>query len=131
MMWNGTEQKMEEVKPAEPEKGDSDAEGGDEGDKPDEENDEQQPPSAVDDGSPKDGDEDDQEEVEKEIEEPPPKEFKVVPFTEAMFAERMNKPEFDEIRRIEDEVLEFKKENLKVYVVAAGVPYGNGETVFN
>ena len=48
-----------------------------------------------------------------------------------MFEERKNKSEFDEIRKIEDEFLAFKKENLKVYVVAAGVPYGNGETVFN
>ena len=48
-----------------------------------------------------------------------------------MYQERVNKAEYDEIRRIEDEVLEFKKENLKTYVIAAGVPYGNGETVFN
>lgn len=33
--------------------------------------------------------------------------------------------------RIENEILEFKKENVKTYVIASGVHYGKGESIFN
>lgn len=35
------------------------------------------------------------------------------------------------IKIIEDEVLNFKKEGVKTYVISAGVLYGQGEEVFN
>jgi hypothetical protein len=36
--------------------------------------------------------------------------------------------EYERIKEIEDLVLSFKKENVKVYVIASGITYGNGET---
>lgn len=44
---------------------------------------------------------------------------------------RMPKSEYEEIKRIEDEVLSFNKENVKTYVIASGVQYGKGESIFN
>jgi len=44
---------------------------------------------------------------------------------------RVPGPEYEEIKRIEDEVLEFKKENVKTYVISSGVMYGKGESIFN
>jgi hypothetical protein len=34
------------------------------------------------------------------------------------------------LRQFEDMVLNFKKENIKTYVICAGILYGVGETVF-
>ena len=39
--------------------------------------------------------------------------------------------EMQRIKAIEDEVLSFKKEGIKTYVISAGVLYGQGEEVFN
>lgn len=62
---------------------------------------------------------------------PKPKVFKHLPFTEEDFQTRVPGPEYEEIKRIEDEILEFKKENVKTYVIASGVMYGKGESIFN
>jgi hypothetical protein len=34
---------------------------------------------------------------------------------------RVCSAEYEEIKRIEDEILEFKKENVKTYVIASGI----------
>lgn len=39
--------------------------------------------------------------------------------------------EYQIIKQIETEVLDFKKENVKTYVISAGILYGNGEAIFN
>lgn len=49
-------------------------------------------------------------------------------YTEKDFEQRVPPPEYERVKEIEDLVLSFKKENLKVYVVASGITYGNGET---
>lgn len=72
------------------------------------------------------GDEDKLKEESKIIE--PVKEYKNVPYTEKDFEKRVPPSEYERIKEIEDIVLQFKKENIKVYVVAAGITYGNGET---
>ena len=38
--------------------------------------------------------------------------------------------EYAIIKEIEDEVLNFKKENVKTYVISAGILYGKGEAIF-
>lgn len=43
---------------------------------------------------------------------------------------RVPPKEYQRIKEVEDLVLGFKKENVKTYVIAAGVLYGYGETVF-
>lgn len=53
------------------------------------------------------------------------------PFTEADYAKRQASKEMMRIKVIEDEVLSFKKEGVKTYVISAGVLYGQGEEVFN
>lgn len=57
-----------------------------------------------------------------------PKEYKNVPYTEKDFEKRVPSAEYQRIKEIEDLVLQFKKENIKTYVIAAGITYGNGET---
>lgn len=39
--------------------------------------------------------------------------------------------EYKIIKEIEDEVLAFKKEGVKTYVISAGILYGRGEAIFN
>jgi len=58
----------------------------------------------------------------------PPKEYRNVPYTEKDYELRIPSSEYERIKEIEDEVLKFKKENLKVYVIGSGITYGNGET---
>lgn len=54
-----------------------------------------------------------------------------MPYTEDNFAKRVPSEEYEEIKRIEDEVLSFKKDNVKTYVIASGIQYGKGECIFN
>lgn len=54
-----------------------------------------------------------------------------MPFTELDFGLRSPSEEFALIKEIEDLVLNFKKENVKTYVVSAGILYGKGEAIFN
>jgi len=53
-----------------------------------------------------------------------------LPYLEEDFQARVPSSEYEEIKRIEDEVLEFKKENVKIYVIASGIMYGMGESIF-
>lgn len=69
-----------------------------------------------------------QEIVEKEV--PKPKQYIQLPYLEEDFATRVPSSEYEEIKRIEDEILEFKKENVKCYVLASGIMYGMGESIF-
>ena len=44
---------------------------------------------------------------------------------------RKSSEEYASIRDAEDLVLNFKRENVKTYVIAAGVLYGKGEAILN
>jgi len=79
-----------------------------------------------------DGEEKPEEEPVEEA--PKPKirrKFKHLPFTEKDYAMRDPVEEYKIIKEVEDEVLNFKKENVKTYVVSAGILYGKGEAIFN
>jgi phosphoribosylamine-glycine ligase len=54
-----------------------------------------------------------------------------VAYTEDDYKMRIPTAEYEEIKRIEDEILSFNKEFVKTYVIAAGVQYGKGECIFN
>jgi adenylate kinase len=54
-----------------------------------------------------------------------------LPFTELDYKDRDPIEEFKIIKEIEDEVLNFKREGVKCYVISAGILYGNGEAIFN
>lgn len=64
----------------------------------------------------------------EKIEEEPEKIW--VPWDERDFPERVPVPGYEKMKELEDMVLEFKKENVKVYVICSGILYGLGETVF-
>ena len=53
------------------------------------------------------------------------------PFTEQDYLKRRASSEYAKIKEVEDRVLNFKKENVKTYVISAGVLYGLGESIFN
>ena len=78
-----------------------------------------------------------EQEEEAEEEEPPapkPKKRKKYlhhPFTEADYQKRAASEEYAVIKEVEDLVLNFKKDNVKVFVISAGVLYGAGEAIFN
>lgn len=73
----------------------------------------------------------------EEPEIPPPapvrkkKRFLHYPFTEKDYLKRRASSEYAKIKEMEDLVLNFKKENVKTYVISAGVLYGLGEAIFN
>ena len=78
--------------------------------------------------------EEEQEEELNEPEAPKPKKRKRYlhhPFTEADFTKRACSEEYACIKEVEDMVLSFKRENVKTYVISAGVLYGQGESIFN
>lgn len=52
-------------------------------------------------------------------------------FTELDYEQRRCSEEYAIIREAEDLVLNFKKENVKTYVISAGVLYGMGESILN
>lgn len=52
-------------------------------------------------------------------------------FTELDYEQRRCSEEYASIREAEDLVLNFKKEGVKTYVIAAGVLYGMGESILN
>jgi len=69
---------------------------------------------------------------EPEVEKPKiRKKFKHLPFSEKDYAMRDPIEEYKIIKQVEDEVLNFKKENVKTYVLSAGILYGKGEAIFN
>ena len=52
-------------------------------------------------------------------------------FNESDYEMRRSSEEYACIREAEEMVLSFKKENVKCYVIAAGLLYGNGEAILN
>ena len=60
-----------------------------------------------------------------------PKKFIHHAFTEQDFVTRQSSNEYASIREAEELVLNFKRENVKTYVIAAGVLYGKGEAILN
>ena len=53
-----------------------------------------------------------------------------MPYIEEDFRLRVPGEEYEEIKAIEDEVLAFKKDNVKIYILASGIMYGGGESIF-
>ena len=53
------------------------------------------------------------------------------PYEEEDYQSRIPCDYWEEQKEIEDKVLSLKMENVKFYVICAGVPYGYAETVFN
>ena len=53
------------------------------------------------------------------------------PFEEKDYVNRVASREYAKIKEVEDRVLNFKKENVKTFVISAGVLYGLGEAIFN
>ena len=62
---------------------------------------------------------------------PPKKKYLTIAYSEEDYELRVPSEEYEEIKRIEDEILAFKKENIKTYVLAAGIMYGKGENILN
>ena len=135
MAWSGTPKKMEEVKTAEQiaeearlaAEASAEPAEAEEGTEPKEE---EEP--VDDDGEPKDDlkEPSKQEVVDTNL----PKirkKFKLYPFSEKDYAMRDPIEEYRIIKEVEDEVLNFKKENVKTYVISAGILYGKGEAIFN
>ena len=99
-----------------------------------------EPPQAEDaDAGDDDGTGEQEEEVQKVEEavvEPPKKErkrYRQQAYTELDYQKRLPIEEYEIIKEIEDEVLNFKNEtnNVKTYVISAGILYGKGEAIFN
>ena len=82
-----------------------------------------------------DVEEEDKESFEEFKEKPAPvkerKRYQYAPFTELDFDRRDPIEEYQIIKEIENEVLNFKKEFVKTYVISAGILYGKGEAIFN
>jgi hypothetical protein len=57
--------------------------------------------------------------------------LKRVGYTEEEYEQRIPIASFEKIKKIEDHLLNLKFENLNIYIVCAGIPYGNAETIFN
>ena len=142
MAWQGTPKKQEEIftpeqleaMAAEKAAAEKAAAGdGDEGKGDGEGSEEQEPePYEEEEANPEDGEEGAQAEPVEEA--PKPKvrrRFKHLPFTEKDYAMREPIDEYKIIKEVEDEVLNFKKEGVKTYVVSAGILYGKGEAIFN
>ena len=58
-----------------------------------------------------------------------PKKYVQLPYVEEDFRQRVPSEEYEEIKRIEDEVLAFKKDNVRIYILASGIMYGAGECI--
>lgn len=135
MAWSGTPRKLEEVKTPEQIEEEArlaalaakEAEGGGEEEAPKDEEEEPEEPAEDEDG----------EEKPPKTPEPevlPPKirkKYKHLAFSEKDYAMRDPIEEYQIIKQVEDEVINFKKENVKTYVLSAGILYGKGEAIFN
>jgi len=149
MAWNGTPNKMEEIKTREQMEAEKKAtfnqtrkaEDDGDGDGGDKDNQDKEP-------SERNSDDDDidraqevndklneDESVPEFVDLPMPKKirrkFKHQAFTEKDYQMRDPIEEYRIIKEIEDEVLNFKKENVRTYVISAGILYGKGEAIFN
>jgi adenylate kinase len=142
MAWQGTPKNLEEIKTqeqlqAEEEAAKKQQEGANE--EGEEENQEEKPepePSEKEDEEEGAEQEESQPPEEEEVIEPPKKErkrYKHLPYTELDYQKRSPISEYQIIKDIEDEVLNFKNEtgNVKTYVISAGILYGKGEAIFN
>jgi adenylate kinase len=58
------------------------------------------------------------------------KKYVQVPYTEEDFKHRLPSDEYEELKALEDELLAFKKDNVKIYILASGIMYGAGESIF-
>ena len=135
MAWSGTPKKLEEVKTPEQLAEEArlaaeeakQAEGGGEGEE--EKQEEEEPAEA------EEGEEGEEGEKKEEVPEEAPKKirrkYKHLPFSEKDYAMRDPIEEYKIIKEVEDEVINFKKENVKTYVISAGILYGKGEAIFN
>ena len=142
-VWKNTPAKLEEIVPEknESEKSENNSEEGEgekEGeadpdvDSEDENKDKEKKDSEGEDGEGEEGEKEDKKPPTPKTPEPEvPKEYRNLPYSESEFAGRIPPKEYQKIKEVEDTVLAFKKPNLKVYVIAAGIMYGNGEQVFN
>ena len=145
MAWQGTPKNLEEIKTAEQLAAEdaakqvaADGDGADGEQAADEGN--AEPPQAEEaDAGDDDGTGEKEEEVKKVEEavvEPPKKErkrYRQLAYTELDYQKRLPIEEYEIIKEIEDEVLNFKNEtnNVKTYVISAGILYGKGEAIFN
>ena len=64
----------------------------------------------------------------KEVEKP--KRYVQVPYLEEDYKHRVPSEEYEELKALEDELLAFKKDNVKIYILASGIMYGAGESIF-
>jgi adenylate kinase len=111
MVWNKTPPKMKEVGGAPVPEGGA----------------EEQPPAEA---APEEGKEGEPASIPKVEDEGKPKEYVQVPYVEEDFRLRQPGEEYEEIKQVEDEVLSFKKDNVKIYILASGIMYGAGECIF-
>ena len=138
MVWNKTGPKMKEIKEGPEEE--EPAEGGDvpPEDKKEDDAQSQGKVSAEEDNNISRGEEadaaaeGDHEQMDDDMPKEPlkPKKYIHLPYLEDDYKMRVSGPDYEEIKRIEDEILEFKKENVKTYVLASGIMYGMGENIF-
>jgi adenylate kinase len=117
MVWNRTPAKMREVKEGGAADDGGAAEGG------------EQPPADGGDQPPAEGGEGAPVEA-KPIIDDKPRRYIQVPYAEEDFRQRIPSEEYEEIKAIEDEVLAFKKDNVRIYILASGIMYGAGESIF-
>ena len=59
------------------------------------------------------------------------KQFVHEAFTESDYTSRACSEEYRAVKEAEDLVLNFKRDNVKTFVISAGVLYGKGEAIFN
>ena len=57
--------------------------------------------------------------------------YKRVGYEEEEFDKRIPDICYKEVKEYEDELLKLKFENLNIFIVCAGLPYGNAQTIFN
>ncbi len=57
--------------------------------------------------------------------------YKRIGYSEGDYAKRIPSENYASIKAYEDYLLNLNVENLNIYIICAGIPYGNCETVFN
>lgn len=122
MVWNKTPPKMKEVR-----------EGGDapEGENPEGGAEAPAEGAPAEGGAPEEGADPSAAQTQKPAAtaEAKPKQYVQVSYVEEDFKLRVPSEEYEEIKQIEDEVLAFKKDNVRIYILASGIMYGAGESI--
>jgi hypothetical protein len=118
MVWNKTPPKLKEVGGAPP------VEGAAEGGEPPAEDAIPEEAKGADESAVLDGSK-----ILPPVEPEKPKKYIQVPYVEEDFRQRVPSEEYEEIKRIEDELLAFKKDNVRIYILASGIMYGAGESI--